>query len=167
MAKLNPKPKKSIVATSTTFGGAKSVTPNDVELLRRSVNSCMLFEDEFYEDGQSISKRIATLVHKVPIAAALDVATEAKVSGIRHAPLLVARYVLNHPQLTFAKDTTGLVFSLLNLIRRPDEICDLLALYWKNGKTPISGLLKRVLALSFCKFNFKNTIAKIKFDFVM
>ena len=42
-----------------TFEGAPAVTLNAVQTLRRSVLSCLLWEDEFYEDGQAIADRIA------------------------------------------------------------------------------------------------------------
>ena len=157
MAKLNPKAKTPPavlhpLATATTYGGGKSTPTNAVEMLRRSVNSCLLFEDEFYESGENIADRIKKLTHSVPIAAALDVATEAKNSGIRHAPLWVARHILNHPNI---KNGAGqdLAANIASLIRRPDEIADFLALYWRDGRTPISGTLKKALAASFNRFN--------------
>ena len=42
----------------TTHEGAPAVVLNAEQTLRRSVASCFLWEDEFYEDGQVIADRI-------------------------------------------------------------------------------------------------------------
>src|SRR5580698_11505840 len=58
--------------------------------LRRSVLSCLLWEREFYEDGQSIADRIVALAEQAspPVVAAL--AIEARNAfNLRHAPLLL------------------------------------------------------------------------------
>jgi hypothetical protein len=53
--RTNVAEKKALIYT---HGGAVAVFTNPVDQLRRSVMSCLLWEDEFYEDGQSIAKRI-------------------------------------------------------------------------------------------------------------
>ena len=65
MARLNLKNWRSWFADHRTHEGgpAKTITP---ELqLRRSVLACLLWEDQFYEDGVEIAGRIAELVPKV------------------------------------------------------------------------------------------------------
>ncbi|GAH85214.1 unnamed protein product [marine sediment metagenome] len=60
MASINPKP----LAQRTHEGGiAARITP--IQQLTRSVNSCLLWEQEFYEDDIAISTRIANLAHNV------------------------------------------------------------------------------------------------------
>ena len=58
--------------------------------LRRSVLSCLLWEDEFYEDGQSIAARIVGAAEQVAPEVLASVAIEAReVLNLRHAPLLL------------------------------------------------------------------------------
>ena len=72
---------------------ARGSTP--LAQLERSVMSCLLWEDEFYEDGQTIGQRIADLVKQVPAADVARVAVRAKVDmRLRHIPLLLARELL-------------------------------------------------------------------------
>lgn len=52
--------------TERTHEGAPAHPAQPAELeLRRTVLSCLLFEDTFYESGSSIAQRIAELVPKV------------------------------------------------------------------------------------------------------
>ena len=155
--KLNPKAVVSVVSTDVkgparTHGGGISTPTNAAELLRRSVNSCLLFEDEFYESGENIADRIKKLTHQVPIDAAIDIAVKAKDSGLRHAPLWVARHLLNHPGLDRGNARSRVQDCVFDVIRRADEIPDFLALYWRDGKTPLSGILKKALERAFDKF---------------
>jgi len=48
-----------------THQGSVASQINKEQELRRSVMSCLLWEDEFYESGESIAGRIATLVGQV------------------------------------------------------------------------------------------------------
>ena len=48
-------------ASLTTHEGASARRISVLAQLRRSVLSCLLWESEFYEDGEEISKRIAAL----------------------------------------------------------------------------------------------------------
>ena len=60
--------------------------------LRRSVLACMLWEDQFYEDGVAIAGRIRELVAKVPAEKVAALAVEAREKmKLRHAPLLLVR----------------------------------------------------------------------------
>ena len=76
-------------------GPAKTITP---ELqLRRSVLACLLWEDQFYEDGVEIAGRIAELVPKVKAEKVADLAIEAREAmKLRHAPLLLVREMARH-----------------------------------------------------------------------
>src|SRR4029077_18427541 len=58
--------------------------------LRRSVMSCLLWEDEFYEDGQSIADRIVATAMQVTPQKLAALAVEAReVFHLRHVPLLL------------------------------------------------------------------------------
>ena len=48
-----------------THEGAPAAILTPEQSLRRSVLSCMLWENEFYENGQAIAARIASLVPQV------------------------------------------------------------------------------------------------------
>ncbi len=51
--------------TNKTHEGSPARTIKPLQKLRRSVLSCMLWENEFYENGTSIAERIANLAKKV------------------------------------------------------------------------------------------------------
>lgn len=118
--------------------------------LRRSVMACMLWEDEFYESGKSIAERIKMLAAAVDPQTVAALAIEAReIMHLRHAPLWLVRALANgtpEARLYVAQ-------ALTRVIQRPDEITEFLALYWKNGKEPISNQVKKGLASAFRKFN--------------
>ena len=69
-----------------THEGAKAVRIDPLAQLERSVMSCLLWESEFYEDGQTIGQRIAELVKTVPAEDVARVAIQAKEDmKLRHA----------------------------------------------------------------------------------
>ena len=57
--------KLSHLARPRTHEGAPAVAVSPELALRRSVLACMLWENEFYEDGVAIAGRIRELVPKV------------------------------------------------------------------------------------------------------
>lgn len=139
------KPKKF---TEKTHEGAPAARANAEQALRRSVLSCMLFENEFYEDGQEISKRIMELAANVqpPVLAAL--AVEARTNAnLRHVPLLLLKALVKHGNGRLVAD------AIYNTIQRADELAEFLAIYWKDGKKPLSNPMRKGLARAFTKFN--------------
>lgn len=137
------------INTRRTAEGAVASAINAEQELRRSVMSCMLWEDGFYENGKSIAERIAGLVPKCRpefvAACAYEVRTKMK---LRHVPLLLVREMARH------HDHKKLVKDLLrDVIQRPDELAEFLAIYWKNGKCPLSAQVKKGLAAAFRKFD--------------
>ena len=96
-ARLNLRNWRSWFAHNKTHEGgpAKAITP---ELqLRRSVMACLLWEDQFYEDGVEIAGRIAELVPKVEAGRVAEIAIEAREEmKLRHAPLLLVREMARH-----------------------------------------------------------------------
>ena len=123
---------------------AKRITPE--QELRRSVLSCLLWENQFYEDGISISDRIVSLVPKVDPKKVADLAIAARNDfNLRHVPLLLAR--------TLVKNNYNIKSLLPEIIKRPDEITEFLSLYWKDGKETIANSVMKGLAQSFTKFN--------------
>lgn len=151
---------------------AKRITPE--QQLMRSINSCLLWENEFYEDGVSIAQRIHDAAAMCSPEFVSQVAIEARTKhGLRHAPLWLTLDLIKRGG-KIAGDTVAKV------ITRADELTELLAMYWadtgpgsagpmptagamkqhmarattiaKNNK-PLSAQLKRGLAEAFVKFN--------------
>jgi 60 kDa SS-A/Ro ribonucleoprotein len=117
--------------------------------LRRTVLTCLLWEDAFYEKGNDIAKRIAELVaqNKPEDVAALAREARDKMQ-LRHAPLFVTR------ELARRKGAGPLVAETLeHVIQRADELGEFVALYWKEMKQPLSAGVKRGLAQAFTKFD--------------
>src|SRR5579863_7390504 len=117
--------------------------------LRRSVLACLLWENQFYEDGIEIAGRIADLVPQVQAEKVAMLAVEARERmKLRHAPLLLVREMARH--------TThrGLVAdTLARVIQRADELAEFVAIYWAEGRAPLSGQVKKGLAAAFPKFD--------------
>jgi len=117
--------------------------------LRRSVLACLLWESQFYEDGVEIGGRIAELVPKVAAEKVAALAFEAREqSKLRHVPLLLVREMARHKTHRAAVSDT-----LARVIQRADELAEFVAVYWKDGRVPLSGQVKKGLAAAFPKFD--------------
>lgn len=124
---------------------ARTITPELV--LRRSVMSCLLWEKEFYEDGKTIADRISENAAKVSKETVSALAIEArKVYGLRHAPLMLLLDLIR-------RGGSGVADTIADTIRRPDELGELVSLYWKDGKKPLSKQMKLGLAKALGKFD--------------
>lgn len=135
--------------TALTHEGGKAVRSTALVELNRAVLSCLLFEDGFYESGESVADRIKALIPKVPADRVCELAIRAREEfKLRHVPLLLARELARH------ESTRSLVKSLLpKIIQRPDELSEFLALYWKDGKCPIAKSVKIGLGEALAKFD--------------
>lgn len=148
MASVN---KKEKTPPDHTHGGAVVKTNRDSEeLLRRSVMSCLLWEGTFYEDGETVADRIKALIPKVDAQKVAELAIEARsLMNLRHVPLLIVREMARtdtHKHLVAR--------TLEQVIQRPDEITEFMAIYHKDGKDqPVSAQVKKGLAAAFKKFN--------------
>ena len=119
----------------------------DEAQLRRSVMSCLLWESEFYEDGTSIADRIAEGVAGVSQEVASQIAIEAREQmHLRHVPLWIVRHMAR-------KGGSIVGDTLARVIQRADELTEFVAMYWKDGKEPLSAQVKIGLALAFQKFD--------------
>jgi hypothetical protein len=117
--------------------------------LRRSVLACLLWESQFYEDGVEIAGRIAELVPKVPADKVAALAVEAREQmKLRHAPLLLVREMARH-----ATHRRLVAETLERVIQRADELAEFVAVYWKDGRVPLSAQVKKGLAAAFPKFD--------------
>jgi hypothetical protein len=132
-----------------THEGAPAVAVTPELALRRSVLACMLWEDEFYEDGVAIAGRIRELVPKVEAAKVAALAVEARTAmKLRHAPLLLVREMARH-----ATHRALVAETMARVIQRADELAEFVAIYWKDGRAPLSGQAKKGLAAAFPKFD--------------
>jgi 60 kDa SS-A/Ro ribonucleoprotein len=117
--------------------------------LRRSVLACLLWESQFYEDGVEIAGRIAELVPKVAAKKVASLALEAREKmKLRHAPLLLAREMAR-----YATHRGFVAETLAHVIQRADELAEFVAIYWKDGRVPLSAQVKKGLAAAFPKFD--------------
>src|SRR5258708_27746911 len=132
-----------------THEGAPAKNISAEQELGGSVLACMLRENQFYEDGGAIAGRIRELVPKVAAEKVAALAVEAREKmKLRHAPLLLVREMARlatHRQLVAE--------TLLRVIQRADELSEFVALYWSEGKQPLSAQVKKGLAAAFTKFD--------------
>jgi 60 kDa SS-A/Ro ribonucleoprotein len=133
----------------STHEGAPAVAIGAEAQLRRAVLACMLWEDQFYEDGVTIAERIAGLVPRVGAAKIAALAIEAREQmKLRHAPLLLVREMARYATHRGLVATT-----LARVIQRADELAEFLAIYWKDGRQPLSAQVKKGLAAAFGRFD--------------
>ncbi len=132
-----------------THEGAPAVVLTAEQALRRSVLSCLLWEDEFYEDGQAIADRILALALEVPAVTTAALAIEAREQfKLRHAPLLLLLALVRTGRGTALVSQT-----IARVIQRADELSEFLALYWRGGRKPLAKQVKLGLAQAFDKFD--------------
>ncbi|MBR0780428.1 TROVE domain-containing protein [Bradyrhizobium iriomotense] len=145
------------IVRAFTREGARAIRFTPEMELKRALMNCLLWEDQFYEDGVSIADRIKTLVPKVAPARVAQLAVEAReVMKLRHAPLLVIR------EMARSEKHRALVADTLHqVIQRPDEMTELLAIYWADAlgpmqqrkRQPVSAQVKKGLARALTKFD--------------
>jgi hypothetical protein len=136
--------------THVTHEGAPARRIDLVSQLERSVMSCLLWEGEFYEDGQTIAARIAELCKQAPVVEVARIAVQAKEEmRLRHVPLLLAR------ELARTKEGRAELKAVLpRVLLRPDDITEFLAIYWKDNKDePLAKQVKKWLGEAFRKFD--------------
>ncbi|MDC7683230.1 TROVE domain-containing protein [Asticcacaulis sp. BYS171W] len=130
-----------------TYEGAPAAILSAEQRLRRSVLSCLLWEDEFYEDGESIAERIYTLALEVAPETVAALAIEAREQmKLRHAPLILLCALIK-------VGGTLVATTIERVIQRADELSELVAIYWRHGKRPLSKQMKLGLARAFVKFD--------------
>lgn len=154
-----------------THEGAKAVHINPVQQLRRSVMANMLWEDSFYEDGKSIADRIQeevkVLLGKTTKFVAgrdsvgdngpqfvADIAYEARTAmKLRHVPLLLVATLIAHDKPETRKVVAD---TIARVIQRPDELGELVAIYWsinKGSSKILPQQMRKGLQMAFAKFN--------------
>lgn len=130
-----------------THEGGLAPLISDLEMLRRSTLSFLLWEGQFYESGEEIADRISNLVGKVAPEDVYNLALEARnVMKLRHVPLLLAVEMLKH------SEHKKLVRKLVSqVIQRPDEICETLAIYWRGNIVPFRNIEGKFMSQRFAQ----------------
>lgn len=137
---------KAVSTPVFTHEGGRGSKVNAREELNRAVSACTLWEGTFYESGVSIANRIRTLTGLLPAREVSELALKARTElNLRHVPLLLCRELARQGRLTAPM--------LEAVIRRPDELAEFLAIYWKDGKQSLSSQTKKGLAQAFRKFD--------------
>jgi 60 kDa SS-A/Ro ribonucleoprotein len=132
-----------------THEGAPARHLTAEQQLRRSVLACLLWESQFYEDGVEIAGRIRELVPSVAAERVADLAVEARQNmKLRHVPLLLVREMARH-----ASHRALVSETLQRVIQRADELAEFVAIYWKDGRVPLSSQVKKGLAAAFTRFD--------------
>ncbi len=146
MARLNT---LNLNCAPRTHEGAPARHISSELQLRRSVLACLLWESQFYEDGVEIAGRMAELVPKVAAEKVAALAVEAREQmKLRHAPLALVREMARHKT-----HRAPVAETLARVIQRADELSEFVAIYWKDGRVPLSGQVKKGLAAAFPKFD--------------
>jgi len=131
-----------------THAGAPAAVISVEQELRRTVLACLLWEDGFYEGGVEVAERLKALVPRCRPGAVAALAVEARENGqLRHAPLFLMRELARHPA------RPKIAGDLARVIKRADELTEFLALYWREGRCPLSAQVKKGLAEAFGKFD--------------
>ena len=149
MARLNIMKSENLNSALRTHEGAPAKRTTLELRLRRSVLSCLLWEDQFYEDGVAIAGRITDLVPTVDAERVAELAVEAREQmKLRHAPLLLVREMAR-----YRTHRVLVAETLARVIQRADELAEFVAIYWQYGRVPLSAQVKKGLAAAFTKFD--------------
>ena len=117
--------KTNVKKTNPNAYGNQTRELTAYEKLQRSAINCLLWEDTFYEDGESIADRIKKYMKQVTPEQARSLLKEAKVDNkLRHMPLFLLVNMAKNGYLT-AEDVA-------NTITRVDDMSELLSLYWST-----------------------------------
>lgn len=163
MAKVNVA-RKPVKVKTHEGGPAIKVAPY-LEL-KRTVMSCLLFEDTFYEGKNAIAERIHDLCQSPQITPdeIAEMAIEARSKMyLRHAPLWLMVSLLDRavkqpaskghePRLRFTK-FSGIREVLPRVIQRADELAEFIAMYWKDKRRKLPWQVKQGLREAFAKFD--------------
>lgn len=131
-----------------THEGAVAARLTPEQQLKRLTMACLLWEDNFYIDGKTHVQLIEEYAAKVKPDFLAQIAISLKERGLlRHTPLLILCLLLEKHKDFRAKDVIARVCT------RADDITELLALYWRNGKVPLRHQLKQGISLAMKKFD--------------
>lgn len=133
-----------------THEGAPAVANISIEAqLRRSVLSCLLWENEFYESGKTIADRIVDLASQIQPQTLSRLALEARHTfNLRHVPLLLCDVL--------SKTGSGdpiVSNTISQVISRADEPGELLSIFWRNGRKMVPAGMRKGICKALVKFD--------------
>jgi 60 kDa SS-A/Ro ribonucleoprotein len=140
-----------------THEGARGIRFTPEQDVKRALMNCLLWEDQFYENGVSIADRMKALVPLVAPEKVAQLAIDAREQmKLRHAPLLIVREMARHE-----KHRVLVADTLARIVQRPDELTEFLAIYWADAlgpmqqrkRQPVSAQVKKGLARALTKFD--------------
>lgn len=143
-------------ANRTHGGGYASSNIDVIERLERVTMTYLLWEKQHYVDGEDTANIIRTLVPECDPVDVMNLAIRARTEQkLRHVPLLLAYEMTKHrTHNAFVRRT------LREIIQRPDEITEFVALYMRDGgrlsapnRRPLAKQVKLGLADAFHKFD--------------
>ena len=127
--------------------GKSAMASLSPELQLRSIVTTRLIKKQ--ARAEEVTDRVAELVPQVDARKVASLAVEAREQmKLRYAPLLLVREMARH------KTHRGLVAdTLARVMRKPDDLLDFVAIYWKAGRVPLSSQVKKGLAAAFQRFD--------------
>lgn len=129
-----------------THEGGPSSRITAYQKLRRLCLACLMWEDNFYVDGKTQAELIAETCQKVSAVELYHVIVDAVDQGLRHLPLYLIVQSLKRKDLELWR-------MIFTACKRPDQMTELLSLYWKDGRKPLPNQLKKGLAAAFPMFD--------------
>lgn len=143
---------KASIPTAVNHQGGAVRIPTATQELRRTVLACLLWENQFYEKGNSTADRIAALIPMVDAKVVAQIAIEARTKmHLRHAPLFIVSEMCR-----YAEHRKYVRATLNRVIERADELAEFLAIYYKGttkAKRKLAKSAQRGLADAFKKFS--------------
>lgn len=146
MSRMN---QRVVTPQPRTHEGAPAKRINSEDQLKRVLLATMLWEDNFYVDGQTVAEHIKQSAAKCSTEFLSALAIQARhTNKLRHAPLLILLELIKRG----GKVAAGTVY---HVVSRPDEIGELITLYWadKTNSKMLPASMKRGLARVFNKFD--------------
>lgn len=129
-----------------THEGGRAALLNDEATLRRSVMACLLWEDTFYEDGESVYDRIKRLCASVAPDKIAEMAVTARQKMyLRHVPLVLCRELLRRGALRPE--------TLAAVLLRADGPAEFLALLWAEGRRYVPRAVRRGIEAALPRFD--------------
>ena len=146
--KINVQQRKPIF----THEGGPSTNIPAMQRLKRLTMACMLWEDTFYVDGKKVTEQIEEVCKEVSPLQILITALDCHEKGfLRHIPLfLIVQALKYNKKIPGCPNYKDVIYQVCN---RPDQMTELLSLYWKDGKKPLPAQLKKGLAKAFTRFD--------------
>jgi len=137
--------------TVTHEGGRAWILPPELELYKLAM-TCMLGEPRFYEGGMEQVDRMAELCQKVAPTTIKEIAISARKDMLlRSTPLFLAVELVRKVRGT--RMTSLAEGTIYEVVTRPDQMSELVAIYWRDGRHPLPAIMKRTLAECFNKFD--------------